>query len=143
MEPAPISIFMAVHNDFGALGEETACRYLMHHGYRLLSRNWRFQHLEVDIVAEWFGEVIFVEVKTRRNEDLAFAADAVDLEKKKNLVVAAKAYMKYYDLDLPFRFDIITVVGERPPFEIEQIENAFTLEGVAEEMKNKHLRNFF
>ena len=129
---------MAIHNDFGALGEETACRYLMHHGYKLLSRNWRFQHLEVDIVAEWYGEIVFVEVKSRSNEDYALAADAVDLDKKRNLVIAAKAYMNYFDFDLPYRFDIITVVGAFPPFQIEQIENAFTPYGVAEESRNKH-----
>ena len=132
---------MAVHNEFGALGEETACRYLMHKGYRLLSRNWRFHHLEVDIVAEWYGEVVFVEVKARRNEDLRYAVDAVDFEKRDNLVQAAKAYMSYYNLDQPYRFDIITVVGEQPPFEIEQIVNAFTPYGVAEEKRERKFRN--
>ena len=124
---------MAFHNELGQIGEETACRYLMHRGYRLLSRNWRCHHLEVDIVAEWFGELVFVEVKTRSSEDFMEAADAVDFEKRDNLVQAAKAYINYYDLDQPYRFDIITLVGNAPDFEIRQIKNAFTPQGVAEE----------
>ena len=128
---------MALHNEFGTLGEETACRYLMHRGYSLRSRNWRLHHLEIDIVAEWYGEIVFVEVKARRNEDYMAAADAVDFDKRKNLVMAAKAFMRYYDLDLPYRFDIVTVVGENPPFEIEQIINAYTPDGVAEEQRKR------
>lgn len=124
---------MAFHNELGQKGEEMACRYLMHRDYRLLSRNWRCHHLEIDIVAEWYGELVFVEVKTRSSEDFMEAADAVDFEKRDNLVRAAKAYVNYYKLDQPYRFDIITLVGEYPDFELKHIKNAFTPQGVAEE----------
>ena len=130
---------MAFHNELGRVGEEMACRYLIHNGYSLRSRNWRFHHLEVDIVAEWYGEIVFVEVKTRTDELYMPAADAVDFEKRDNLVKAAKAYMNYYELDQPYRFDIITLVGEAPSFKIEQIVNAFTVQGVSEErFRRKH-----
>ena len=131
---------MAFHNELGQIGEEAACRYLMHRGYRLLSRNWRFHHLEIDIVAEWYGELVFVEVKTRSSEDFMEAKDAVDFEKKENLIQAAKAYMNYYKLDQPFRFDIITLVGAAPHFELKQIRNAFTSQGVAEEKMRRKFR---
>ena len=133
---------MAFHNDLGQIGEETACRYLMHRGYRLLSRNWHFHHLEIDIVAEWYGELVFVEVKTRSSEEFIEAKDAVDFEKRENLVQAAKAYINYYKLDQPFRFDIITLVGAAPNFELKQIRNAFTPQGVAEEKSRRkfHLK---
>lgn len=128
---------MAIHNEFGRVGEETACRYLMHAGYRLLARNWRCHHLEIDIVAEWYGEIVFVEVKSRSNEIFMAAADAVSRDKKERLVAAAKAYMSYYRLDQPYRFDIITVVGDAPPFEVEQHVNAFSVQGVALEKRSK------
>ena len=130
---------MALHNDFGQIGEETACRYLMHRGYRLLSRNWHCGHLEIDIVAEWFGEVVFVEVKARSTEEYMSALDAVDFEKKQNLVQAAKAYMSYFRLDQPYRFDIITDVGHAPDYDVKQTINAFTPEGVAEERMRRKL----
>ena len=116
---------MAEHNQLGRIGEEEACRYLGHKGYKLLERNWVFGHLEVDIIAEWYGEVVFVEVKTRRNETFADAADAVNQQKKEYLIHAAKAYMCSQGEDRPFRFDIITVTGEGEPYKIEHIEDAF------------------
>ncbi len=121
---------MAQHNETGRRGEELACRYLARQDYRLLDRNWRCGHLEIDIIADDFGEVVFVEVKTRRDETLANAADAVTLEKKKHLLDAARAYLAQKQLDQPFRFDIITVVGERPPFRLTHIRNAFSTESV-------------
>ena len=57
---------MADHNELGREGEDEALLYLTQKGYTLLARNWRSGHLEIDIVAEWFGEIVFVEVKPRR-----------------------------------------------------------------------------
>ena len=51
--------------DLGRAGEEAAARYLTFHDYRLLDRNWRFEHAEIDLIAEAFGLLIIVEVKTR------------------------------------------------------------------------------
>lgn len=124
---------MAEHNLLGQAGEEAACLYLAERSYRLLARNWRSGRLEIDIVADYFGELVFVEVKTRRNEDYLPAAAAVDHEKREHLLRAARSYMNVHHLDQPFRFDIITVVGERRPFRIEQIVNAFNRTSVEAE----------
>ncbi|MBQ8664454.1 MAG: YraN family protein, partial [Mailhella sp.] len=35
----------------GAEGEDAAVRFLQHKGWKVLARNWRFRHLELDIVA--------------------------------------------------------------------------------------------
>ncbi len=121
---------MAQHNELGRLGEQQACRYLAEQGYSLLARNWRVGHLELDIIADYFGEVVFVEVKTRGSEAVEEAVKAVNLDKQANLVAAAAYYMGQNKLDRPFRFDIITLVGHRPPFEIKHYVNAFTPEGV-------------
>lgn len=118
------------HDLLGQVGEEAAARHLTHAGYTLLDRNWRAGHLEIDIVAEWYGEVVFVEVKTRGDENYMPAVEAVDLRKKERLVRAARAYMAAHRLDLPLRFDIITVVGRQPPFRITHRERAFSVQGV-------------
>ena len=113
-----LSKTMATHNLLGQIGEEEACRFLIRKGYTLLERNWRVGHLELDIIAECYGEIIFVEVKTRSNEDFAPAITAVDDEKIKNLRLAARHYLDLNRLDQPIRFDIITVVGSQKPFTI-------------------------
>jgi putative endonuclease len=128
---------MAEHNLLGKIGEEAACRYLTQLEWRLLHRNWRCGHWEVDIIADDFGELVFVEVKTRSDENFMEAFNTIKLEKKEHLLSAAKAYMSYFHLDQPLRFDIVTVVGKTPPFTITLYENAFTPQGVMEERRKK------
>ncbi len=128
---------MAWHNTLGQIGEEEACRYLTLHHYTLLARNWRVGHLELDIVAEHFGEIIFVEVKTRRSEAVETAFDAVDEEKRYHLVQAARAYMIDHCLKAPYRFDIVTVVGEQRPFDIKHYRRVFEGREVMQHISQK------
>ena len=130
---------MALHNQLGRIGEEEACRYLTARRYHLLSRNWRVGHLEIDIVADYFGELVFVEVKTRRSEDFMPAAQAVDQEKRRNLLAAARAYVQQHGLDQPVRFDVITVVGEARPYAVTHKINAFSAETMALEERGWRL----
>lgn len=116
---------MATHNVLGKAGEDAAIAFLERNGYTLRDRNWRKNHLELDIVALKDDELIFVEVKTRSSTDYIEPQDAVDWQKVRRLVIAADAYIKHYGLDLPVRFDILTVVGVDGKFEIEHIEEAF------------------
>lgn len=129
---------MAQHNEFGLLGEEIACRYLTGMEYRLLERNWRAGHLEIDIIADHYGEIVFAEVKARRRETEEHTAlGSVDMEKKRNLTEAARAYMMRKGIDAPFRFDIITIVGEKAPYEITHYRNAYSPQSV-----KRHARLF-
>lgn len=128
---------MAEHNDLGERGEHEALLYLMNKGYTLHDKNWRNGHLEIDIVAEWWGEWVFVEVKTRRDEHFALAVDAVDKQKKSYLIAAAHSYMALHGLTgCPYRFDIITVIGQSRPFAITHIRDAYSECEVREEKRS-------
>lgn len=116
---------MALHNRLGKAGEDAAATYLKKHGYNICHRNWRKNHLELDIVATYADELIIVEVKTRTNTDFQEPQDAVNWKKIRNIVIAADAYIKHFCINASVRFDIITVVGEKEPFHIEHIQNAF------------------
>ena len=116
---------MAIHNDLGKNGEEAATRFLTGKGYRILHRNWRSGKKELDIVAEYQGELVIIEVKTRRNIQYGNPEDAVNGRKIRHIVSSADAYIKMYAIDLPIRFDIITLIGQEYPFQIEHIESAF------------------
>lgn len=122
---------------YGNAGEEQAARYLDREGYTLLARNWRSGHLELDIVADWLGELVFVEVKTRKDEDFAPAHTAVTLEKQRHIVQAAHAYMASHRLDQPYRFDVIALVGAPPSWTLHHIPNAFTEQTLQERMRLK------
>ena len=116
---------MAEHNVLGKEGEDAACHFLQSKGYTILDRNWRWRKLELDIIAEHENSLIVVEVKTRRNEDFGSPEEAVNDAKIRRIVHAADVYVKKYQIDLPVRFDIISVTGIVPPFQIVHIKEAF------------------
>ena len=96
----------------GRRGEELACRYLTELGHTVLARNWRSGHKELDIVCEHSGVLVIVEVKTRRDARFGKPEDAVSENKIRRIVLAADAYVRLNRIDLPVRFDIITVLGK-------------------------------
>ena len=96
--------------------------------YSILERNWRCGHLEVDIIAQKRGLLVFVEVKTLTNANVILPEEHADKEKRRHIVAAAKAYMSLNGLDQQVRFDIISVTGAAPPFSIRHIENAFEVQ---------------
>jgi putative endonuclease len=116
---------MAAHNELGKEGEEVAVNYLISKGYIIRDRNWRLNHLELDIVAMKDNQLVVVEVKTRSNTHYMDPEEAVNRKKIRRIVIAADSYIRQHRLDLPVRFDIVTVVGSKQPFTINHIEDAF------------------
>ena len=116
---------MAKHNDLGKRGEEIAAQYLSEKGYEILERNWRNKHKEIDIIAKDKEELVVVEVKTRQNDEHGEPDIAVGITKQKMLIWAADAYVRYKNLDVDVRFDIISIVISDAEPEIEHIEDAF------------------
>lgn len=117
---------MAAHNDLGFWGEQMAADYLESKGYRIMRRNWRCGRRDIDIVATDFRNLVIVEVKTRRNNDFTEPEESVDRRKIRSLALAANAFVKEQQTDLPVRFDIVTVTGAPDTgHEIEHIEDAF------------------
>lgn len=116
---------MASHNEYGNLGEEAAVNYLRVKGYIILDRHWRTGHKEVDIVAETEGTLVFVEVKARRSEWQCRPMDVLTPMKIRNIVQAADAYVRYKRLDMPIRYDLITISGTAPNLRINHYEEAF------------------
>ena len=118
-------LIMAQHNEFGIISEDRAAAYLMARGYTIRDRNWRIGHKELDIVAQKNGTLAVIEVKARRTDHYGDAVDAVTDDKIRKIVQAAHAYVRYYRIDLPVRFDIIAITGEPGHQTIEHIEDAF------------------
>lgn len=115
---------MAEHNEIGFRGEEQALSYLQAQGLKILHRNWRAGHLEIDIVALDGEQIVFVEVKTRKVRPTR-PSDVVSAAKMRNIVNAADVYLKNNHIDAESRFDIIILVGAGETFEIEYITNAY------------------
>lgn len=118
-------LLMAQHNLLGNKGEMLASRYLLDKGYAVLHYNWRSGHKEIDLIAKERDTLVFVEVKSRTSELYGNAEDAVDERKMRLLISAAESYITRFKIDLKFRFDVITVIGNCEPYRIEHIEDAF------------------
>ena len=99
------------HLQLGIWGEEVAADYLREKGYVILERDWHSKHRDIDIVCTKEDMVVFVEVKTRRNNNFTEPIDAVNYHKLQNLRRAINHYIKYRHVNNAVRFDIIGIVG--------------------------------
>lgn len=106
----------------GKEGEAAALGFLVDKGYLLLHKNWRHNKSEIDLVVKKENKVVFVEVKTRKN-NLHSITDLVSLPQQKRILNAANAYIKKYCLDEEIRFDLIEVeIPNKSPNFIHQKE---------------------
>ncbi len=78
----------------GNAGERLAVRYLQQAGYVVRALNYRCQAGEIDIVAEEAGDIVFVEVKTRRGSAYGLPEEAITLAKQRKLIAAAQTYLE-------------------------------------------------
>lgn len=118
--------YMAQHNDLGKWGEDLAEKYLREGGYRILARDWRRGHRDLDLVAIENDVLVVVEVKTRSNERHADADTVVTPQKIRSLSMAANTYVKEHCFDGDIRFDIITIVGTpESGSELRHVKDAF------------------
>jgi putative endonuclease len=77
----------------GSAGERLAAGWLEARGYRVLARNWRCAYGELDLVAEEQGELVFVEVKTRRGVAYGAPEEAITARKRAHLIAASQCYL--------------------------------------------------
>lgn len=116
---------MAEHIETGKKGEELAAEFLTSQGIKILHRNWRIGHYELDLVAREGDTVVVTEVKTRKSLYGGEPEVSVTRMKQKTLIKAANAYVMHYGINLPVRFDIISVVIKGEQHFIHHIKDAF------------------
>lgn len=94
----------------GAMGEVLAARFLREKGYTVLSSNFRCRLGEVDIIVSDKHYLVFVEVKTRREDARYLPREAVTVSKQRKLLQTAAVYLSRFPTKLQPRFDVIEVV---------------------------------
>jgi putative endonuclease len=90
------------------LRQELFCALLLIcKGYRILRRRYRSPYGEIDLVARRGKELVFLEIKYRRN--MLEARHAITYTQRQRIERAALAYLQQFHLPLntPFRFDAI------------------------------------
>lgn len=106
----------------GVKGERAARRYLRKNGCRIIDKNYRAAHGEIDIVA-WDKRdkrTVFVEVKSRKDDPVSIqkygrAAAAVNTQKRTRFLTAVQAYQREHKESVRCRIDIIEVYFPMEP----------------------------
>ena len=114
----------------GAHGEKLATRFLRSHGYKILYRNFKDRRGgEIDIVCRNGDTLVFVEVKTRRDDEFGRPIEAVDRQKQLRVSKGGLAWLRLLDNpDVVFRFDVVEILWpEEGEPRCELIQDAFEL----------------
>ncbi len=112
----------------GKKGEDIAAVYLRKKGYRIVERNYRCRYGEIDIIAMDAGDIVFVEVKSRKSESFGSPEEAVSIVKQKKISNVALNYLQEKGItDHNARFDIVAVRLIPEGNRINIIRDAFDL----------------
>ena len=117
----------------GQYGEKVACRFLRRKGYKIVAKNHREAHKEIDIIAKNKDYITFVEVKTRSVDDDFYnaygtPASAVNSAKRSNLITGARAYLRSNPSNKQPRMDVIEVYlkkGSKKVLRVNHFEGAY------------------
>lgn len=113
----------------GAKGEDFACDILHETGWRVIERNFRSHHGEIDIIANDENDLVFVEVKSYSYRSFYKPVFSITEYKKRSIIHAARTYIMLNKVKgMNCRFDVIAIYrnwkGEQ---KIEHFKNAFEI----------------
>lgn len=127
----------AAHLELGERGEAAAREYLKRReGYEIVATNFTVplgrglggQKLtgEIDIVAYDGQTLAFVEVKTRRSDELVAPERAVDLRKQRQIARSARRYRQLMNVTTEaYRYDVVTVIARADHDQIDLLRGYF------------------
>lgn len=95
----------------GRRGEEVAQQFLAEKGYQILATNYRCRWGEVDIIARDGEELVFVEVRTRRNGgDYGVPEESLTAAKVRRLLATSRDYLqRHAPGDAGWRIDLVCI----------------------------------
>ncbi|HEX8330990.1 MAG TPA: YraN family protein [Segetibacter sp.] len=101
---------MAQHNETGSAGEKLAAEWLRKKEFVIKEINWRYKHLEVDIIAHKGDTLHFIEVKTRTTTEFGNPEESITKVKMKNLRDAAEQYQFLNPGWKWIQFDVLAIL---------------------------------
>lgn len=110
------------NREFGSKGEDIACEYLIKNGYKILERNKHFsKYCEIDIIAQLKNKTVFIEVKTRKNNNFGTPFEAITRTKYNNIKTGVLSYLQENKIR-EYQIDAIGITLE-PELEIKHLKN--------------------
>lgn len=114
-------------------GEDLAAKTIRQAGMRILQRNYRCVVGEIDIIALDGEDLVFVEVKTLRTDDIGDPEEHIHEGKQRKIERVARQYLnEHHTKNRPCRFDVVAVVLGDPASDpqIRHHRDAFDAKGL-------------
>ena len=114
----------------GASGEDRVASLLRKSGCTIVKRNFQCRFGEIDIIAETDEYILFVEVKTRKENSLVSGVESVNAKKQQRIMLTAEEYLSKTLCDKQPRFDVAEVTvftraDNSIGYNLNYIKNAF------------------
>jgi len=98
----------------GKIAEEIAVNILRNKGFKILEKNYTIQGGEIDIIAKYEREIVFVEVKSIRNENFISLEETITDKKREALKNACESWLKENEhSETGWRIDFLGLVINR------------------------------
>ena len=110
----------------GRTAEQLVADRLTAEGFRVLGRNIRIGRLELDIIAERSGLIVFCEVRARAHDRFVAPAATMDVRKVARVRSAAAQWLRRErPTRMDIRFDVAAVVFDVPEGRVEYYPGAY------------------
>lgn len=108
----------------GQKGEAAAQQYLRSQRFTILTCNWRCRYGEIDIIAQDGHTIVFIEVRTRKNNaHFGSPLESITTRKRHKIRTLSQIYLKQHQqFHHPIRFDVITVLLDER-HEVKQLDH--------------------
>jgi len=96
--------------ELGQKGEQIAADYLQKRGYRILNRNYRVGHSDIDILATKGEYLIFAEVRTKSGDNNGMPEDTLTKKKLNRMKKTAEMYIVFNHYEGLARLDAVCII---------------------------------
>lgn len=111
----------------GQAAEQLACEFLQARGMQLVQRNFHCRLGELDLVMRDGEQLVFVEVRFRKQNHFGSGAETVTAAKQAKLIKTAQVFLQSHPKlgKLAARFDVVSISGLMHNPAIDWIPDAF------------------
>ncbi len=116
---------MVAHNKkTGDRAEQRACQFLLARGFKLILKNYRCKHGEIDLIMQDGKDIVFVEVRSRANTNYGSAIESINRNKQRKILETSIHFLQQRNWlnTVNCRFDVIGIHHN----DLEWIKDAFT-----------------
>ena len=111
--------------ELGESAEQLALSYLQSKNLKLIERNFRCKHGEIDLIMQDKNSLVFIEVRYRKHLQFGDGAESIDYRKQQKILKTAEFFLQRHVKynQYPCRIDVMSIGPGNT--DIDWIPNAF------------------